>query len=247
VSGTYLDDQRLAFREQVARGVYSASHYARGANREFFLRVVRTALGARWSSTEELRILECGVGDGRWLDAIRADRQTGISEVSGFDVTEEMTAVAAGRFPAAPDSPVRPGFFRVGDITSLDAYRPASETGEGQWYDLVFCYDVIQQLPESMRVPAIELMLKATKREGATVIFDKQRLSRHGITMAIRKWLTAHRIRACVPQFYLLARYPNMSRVARLIRRTWGRSARLIADDRREHFALILQDGERGR
>jgi hypothetical protein len=98
-----------------------------------------------------------------------------------------------------------------------------------------------------MRLAAVEQMLKATKLTGATVIFDKQRFSLHGIRMAFRKWLTAHKIWACVPGYYLLAHYPNMTKLANRVHRRWGCRTKLVPDLKREQFALIAEKVERSR
>ena len=243
---SYLDDQLRAFTRQVGKGTYSAARPCEGASRDFFLEVLATAVGQRWNAAVELRMLECGVGDGVWLDAIREQRKQSFTWASGFDVTPEMVLAARQRFHSLTNSRFQIGFLRVGDITKLDAFSPPKETnGRGGRYDLVYCYDVVQQLPETLRLSAIENMLAVTRQDGIVVILDKHRFSAHGIRMAVRKWITANTRWKRVPDFYLLARYPSMTRLARQFRERWGCRTSLTADARREHFALVIHPGKK--
>jgi SAM-dependent methyltransferase len=245
-STSYEAERRQAFADEVRRGTYNARQLPGDQARHFVVTAFVHSMGEAWSSTAPLSILECGMGTGAWLEAIAGARPAAPLELSGFDLTPEMVELARERLSALASPHVRIGFLRTGDITLAAAYaaegRAANDTLAG--FDVVFCYDVIQQLPPELRLPAIERMLAATRPGGCALIFDKHKYSWHGMTMAARKWVTAHTPIELVPRFYLEVHYPNLKALARRASADFGCVATLLPDRRRRHFALVLRRAE---
>src|SRR5262245_41028322 len=90
----YLRAQTDAFAVEAGKGMYNATRTVSGENRDFFLRTI-SAMTPGWAGAGELRVLECGVGDGVWLDVLREGRKHGSTQVNGFDLTPELVQLAA--------------------------------------------------------------------------------------------------------------------------------------------------------
>lgn len=233
----YKKIQTEAFAKEVMSGTYSAEHKRKGESVVFFVKVISEALGTDWDSGKLATVLEAGMGDGGWLEVL-ADARRGAIECSGFDITPEMVSLAKKRFSKISSSVASVGFFDVGDITEIkDYFKGKKDSG----YDLVFCYDVIQQLPKGLQVAAVKCMLEATKKRGRVIIFDKHKWSSHGIKMNIKKLITKYTPKKIVPIFYLNAKYPNLTKIMRQIHNELKCRSYLIPDQSKKHFALVIE------
>lgn len=162
------------------------------------------------------RILECGCGNGGWLELLARSlpevRDVGLY---GFDVSVEMVALARARL----DGIVPGERLRVGDALDRAAYdfdRP------GRGFDLIFAYDVIQQLPRARQAEACELMADRLAPRGTLVVFDQERFSPYGAVMALKKAITRVTWIPLVPRYYCAARYPPLWSLARRMRARGG-------------------------
>ena len=117
----------------------------------------------------------------------------------GIDVTPGMIDLASRRLADAGSE----RDARAGDILDRSTY---GESGEA--FDLVFCFDVVQQLPRRIQFAALEALCSAIAPGGVATIFDHDRETRYGRTMGLKKWLTRHGPYPFVPRWYIHAAYP---------------------------------------
>ncbi len=159
-----------------------------------------------------LRILDCGCGAGAWLDFMRSQlsgRVAAPPRYYGFDLTAEMVDIARSRLPDLP-----PSQLRQGDILNPESY---SFDHEEPKFDLIFCYDVVQQLPRELQLSACETMAAHLADGGVAVIFDRERNSLFGRAMGGVKFLRQYLGLPLVPAYYTAARYPPLNRIARAL------------------------------
>lgn len=237
----YREILKKSFKKEVARGTYNSSHFHSANSRCFFLSVLENVLAEKWHSRDVLRVLEAGMGDGAWLETIIKARTWARTKIYGFDLTPEMVDLAKKRFSDVKSSSnAEVGFLRSGNATEIESYLPENENNNGRVYNLVFCYDLLQQLPANLRIRALKKMFEVVKSGGCVIIFDKHKYSIPNLKMALRKLITRHTSFKLVPEFYLNASYPNMKKLAFLGQRKWQCRPVLIPDDDKRHYALIL-------
>jgi hypothetical protein len=128
--------------------------------------------------------------------------------------------------------------LRCGSITDNSAFF--DEDGRGKTYHLIFCYDVIQQLPFSLRKIAIDKMLSHLFPQGTLIIFDSEFWSLYGIKMALKKIITRYTPIDLVPSFYCLAKYPSL-RFYRLRMILSGFKAEVIISKNGKKRAIVIQ------
>lgn len=180
------------------------------------------------------RILDCGCGSGAWLDFIRRQlrsRDESSCRYYGFDLTPEMIEVARKRIPELP-----PSRLRQGDITAAESYMFDSEE---PLFDVIFCYDVVQQLPQQLQFLACETMATHLRDGGVALIFDQDRNSAFGRAMACMKFITRYFRIPLVPPHYTAARYPPLGRFARMLEAQGFRTNIKIGPKRRRRVLVI--------
>jgi SAM-dependent methyltransferase len=187
-------------------GVYSSSSKHGPPDRQFFAEVLTPIVDAL--PARPVAVLECGCGSGEWLDEAgrlaTASSATAV-ELAGFDITPGLVNLARERLRE------RGAVERllVGDVLDPEIY-----TTLGGAFDLVFAFDVVQQLPRSEQTQAVERMLAAVRAGGALVVFDHDRHSPYGRRMGIKKWVTRYLRVPLVPRWYIHAAYPPLGRYA---------------------------------
>jgi len=187
-------------------GVYSSSSKHGPPDRRFFAEVLTAIVDVL--PARPVAILECGCGSGEWLDEAgrlaMASRATAV-ELAGFDITPGLVDLARERLRdrAAPER------LLVGDVIDPEVYATLGGT-----FDLVFAFDVVQQLPRAEQRHAVERMLGAVRAGGALVVFDHDRDSPYGRRMGMKKWITRHLRIPLVPRWYIHAAYPPLGRYA---------------------------------
>ena len=190
----------------IGQGVYTHSSEHGQPDRQFFAEVLTPFFDGL--PAQPVAILECGCGSGEWLDEAgrMADSSRATSvELAGFDLTPGLVDLARERLRDR----VTGEQLLVGDVVD-----PAVYARLGRSFDLVFAFDVVQQLPRKEQVHAVERMLLAVGPGGTLVVFDHERHSEYGRRMGMKKWVTRHLRIPLVPRWYIHAAYPPLDRFA---------------------------------
>ncbi|MDQ2695108.1 MAG: class I SAM-dependent methyltransferase, partial [Pseudomonadota bacterium] len=226
--------QAQAFGSLVQQGVYDAAFRHSQPARNFFRDTVRQALGAMPES-RSLAILECGCGTGAWLDCLRNEvlHDSGSRHrYYGFDLTPEMVEVARGKLAGQ----VPADHLRAGDV--LDPASFAFPTD--QRFDLIYAYDLIQQLPRSLQLAACRMLRDHLAPGGVVVIFDHDHFSRYGQKMAWKKFATRHLRLPLVPEYFCNAKYPPLAWFLSRLRKTANTRAEIrMAGDGRKRALIV--------
>ena len=156
-------------------------------------------------------------------------QQEGLAEVDGttrprlfgFDITEGMVDLARQRLVGYANA----SQLRQGDLLNSESYIfGRAKSG----FDIIFAYDVIQQLPPNLQFEACELMVRNLAPRGVAMVFDHDRHSSYGQTMAFKKFVTNYLRVALVPRYYCNASYPPLAGfAARLAESESGESGKV--------------------
>lgn len=196
----------------ISSGVYRTSTVHGDPDRSMVERVLRGVLAGRPAGP--LSVLDMGCGPGEWLLMIASvAKDLGVTDLRlrGIDVTPGMIDLASRRLAdAGLDATLGPG-----DILDRSTYGDAGEA-----FDLVFSFDVVQQLPRRVQFVAAETLCSALRPGGVATIFDHDRETRFGRIVGIKKWLTRHGPYPFVPRWYIHAAYPPLARFAKALERS---------------------------
>lgn len=227
--------RRASFNELVEQGVYSEEFDHPPALKRFVAEVLaqNTPLA---SPGQPLRILDCGCGPGVWLEFLldRLQGDAGSIACYGFDVSDGMVELARRRLMARHESVA----IQQGDLLSKASYVFESAPNG---FDLIFVFDVVQQLPRRLQYVACEMILDSLRPGGVALLFDHDRKSEYGRRMGRRKLITKYLGIPLVPRYYCDARYPPLSAFAQQISRTGRFSAAVTADDATPKMALVVK------
>jgi len=196
-----------AFDKEIEKCNIDAQFCQPQENIDFFLKVIADQIEHR--QDDPLTVLECGTGTGFWLSQIAEIFDRAV--LSGFDLTPQMIEVARNRLKGTAN----PVSLKVGDISDESSFIFSVDAQIIKEFDVIFAYDVIQQLPTSLRLRAIQNMLSRLKKSGKVIIFDHDMISFHGLKMLLKKKITKYLHIPLVPRFYCLASYPNIRYIAR--------------------------------
>jgi len=244
VSADLLDQQRRTFDKLVERGVYSVDFVHAPAARAFVSAVLQERLPLL-SQRASVSVLDCGCGTGGWLSFLHAQlSRAGVSNIRlcGFDLSGRMVEVAREHLR---------GLASAGDIRAGNVLEQQSYTFEGieAGFDLIFTYDVVQQLPRSQQADACEAIAAALAPQGLALIFDNDAASRFGRRMALRKFITRYCGLRLVPRYYCNAYYPQLEKICRRVGGRPGLDARIVVrpDGIKRAMVLEKQIGNSGR
>lgn len=235
---TEAETQKKAFGELVEDGTWGDKFDHPPRMKAFFTSVIGATLrSADSTGGPPATVLDAGCGNGAWLDCLStefiAGQRAGLT-LFGFDITPEMVDAATRRLTDTPgDASLQPG----------DALDPASyRFGKTDAFDLVYAFDVIQQLPRSRQMEGVETMLAHVRPGGALVVFDHDSQSPYGRKMGFKKFVTARFGIELVPKYYCNAHYPPLARFAATLdkRPDLAATIRLQPDDGPKQ-ALIVQ------
>jgi SAM-dependent methyltransferase len=158
-----------------------------------------------------LRVLECGCGSGAWLELILEYwKDLGPAAVHGFDLTPALVKEAKKRL----GSLLPAKNLACGDILENASYA----FGTTNEYNLIYCYDVVQQLPRRLQSSACQTMYNHLAAGGCLLVFDHDKWSRYGIMMGLKKALRRYLGIPLVPRYYCSARYPDLDKLAKSLR-----------------------------
>ncbi|MGH8595090.1 MAG: class I SAM-dependent methyltransferase [Gammaproteobacteria bacterium] len=228
----YATVQAAAFGRLVRDGTYHADFAHAPAPQRLFVRTF-TGLLTKFSGRETLSVIDCGCGSGAWLElAIQCCREHRFNVVPfGFDITPEMVSVAEQRL-----APLN-AQLQTGDVLNAKSYE---FLGAPVQFDIVFTYDVVQQLPRDLQYEACRTLLARVAPGGVLVVFDHDCDSRHGRKMAMRKFITRYFGIPLVPRYYCNARYPPMNRFAARLRRETGAITEIHVSPETPKLALTV-------
>jgi SAM-dependent methyltransferase len=108
-------------------------------------------------------------------------------------------------------------------------------------FDLIYTFDVIQQLPPREQYRAVEQLLDRLDEGGIAVVFDNDKRSRFGRVMARKKFLTRYLGLRLVPRYYCNARYPPLADFAERLNRSRRLPVALEVSPGGAKRALILR------
>jgi SAM-dependent methyltransferase len=232
----YRDVQAQAFRALVQEGEYSPDFEHLPHAKAFFADSMRSVVETLPASNG-LSILECGCGNGAWLDFMQKTVCGGRNTADryyGFDVTSDMIEVARTKLGGR----VQPDHLHQGDILDDESYV---FDDPGQRFGIIYAYDVIQQLPRRLQMKGCEAMLRRLAPSGAVVVFDQDCHSRHGMKMGAKKLATKYLKLGLVPDYYCNARYPPLTRFARRIANSGPYSTEVRVAPNGKRRALIVR------
>jgi SAM-dependent methyltransferase len=233
------EDPKHAFGQLVEQGVYSVTFEHSAAARGFLEACIREIAG-NLAPGRSMTVLDAGCGTGAWLDVVQqllGERSPPV-HYYGFDLTPQMIDVArrrlAGKLP--------PEQLQTGDALDDRSY---TFPGGPRLFDLIYSYDLVQQLPRRAQFDVCRQVLKHLSPAGVAVVFDHDRSSLYGAIMGAKKLATKYLAIPLVPRFYCYARYPPLAAFARRLRATgaWGAEVR-IAPDRKKRV-LIMRSSSR--
>jgi len=139
------EEHRRAFGALVREGVYGADFIHPDPLRRFF----REVLSDIPRGEGPIHILEAGCGNGAWLQEAATLFTSAANEraaiLYGFDLTPEMIEVARCKLRNVSFR----GEFTVGDALDPESYQFESVA---QGFDLVFAFDVVQQVPRPQQL-----------------------------------------------------------------------------------------------
>ncbi len=209
----YRAVQQQAFGTLVRDGAYDEGFEHAPSMRAFFEKCLGDVF-KRIDGGNGLRVLDCGCGPGAWMDVVyRMEKPRENVEYYGFDLTPEMVEVARKRLEGRVSST----HIHQGDILSTASY---DFDGGKEAYQVMYAFDVVQQLPRRAQLDAVQTMLGRLARGGCVVIFDHDRWSPHGLRMGFKKLVTKYLGISLVPRYYCNARYPALARFASKLARS---------------------------
>jgi SAM-dependent methyltransferase len=230
-SGSYAMTLTASYAGLVAAGDYSPTFEHSPWARNFFESVV--PMGLYPEESGPLRILEPGVGTGVWLDVIRAlpSLRGRAAALYGFDLSAAMVATARERLRSHGTV----AEIRVGDVLNPDDYR----FDDADAFDLIYAYDLVQQLPATLQMQAVDEMARHLTRSGTLIVFDQERRSGRGRAMGLKKWLRRHTGLPLVPRHYIHSRYPELHGLAARYRQRPFRVSEVVEAEGRKRALVI--------
>jgi SAM-dependent methyltransferase len=160
--------------------------------------------------------------------------EVGIADLrlTGMDVTPGMIELATPRLAEAGLDAT----LGIGDILDRSTYGDV----DGEGFDLIFTFDVVQQLPRARQFDAVATMVSALRPGGTLTMFDHDRETSFGRRMGLKKWLTRHGPYPFVPRWYIHAAYPPLERFARRLAAP-GRRIRTVGGDDTPRRVLLVE------
>lgn len=203
-----LERQRRTFDSLVESGTYSAG-FDHAPKAKSFASSVLAAVDARLPRRAPLTVLDCGCGTGAWLSFLHGWlTEAGRPDIRlcGFDLSQRMIDVAREKLQTLAAT----ADLRTGDVLERQSY---AFEGVSAGFDLIFTYDVVQQVPRQRQAEACRMIVAALAPAGLALIFDNDSATRFGRRMALRKMLTRYCGLRLVPRYYCNASYPPLAQI----------------------------------
>lgn len=233
MGSTATDKQTPTFDQLVEQGVYSDDFDHAPDHKAFVAAVVTEALASRPAS-QSLNVLDCGCGTGAWLAYIASLlRAAGVASfrLYGFDLSAKMVDTARRKLDGIAQADLRTG----------NVLDPSSYEFGGTALDLIFAYDVIQQLPRRDQYGACDTIVSRLAHNGTALIFDNDCHTPFGRRMGMRKFLTRYCGLKLVPRYYCDAAYPPLEQFRqRMASSQWDAQIRVRPDHIKR--ALVVRE-----
>lgn len=237
----HLEKVKAAFSKEIEKGTYSIDSVHGNIPLRFFEKTLKETIKSISLNTKTLRILDCGMGPGDLLvhivenwPTLRPAENLGL-EVSGFEFTEKFVPIAKKKltdFLSKTKCNYTESNFEMKTGNILDIQ-------ENKKFDISYCYDVIQQLPKGDRLNAIGQMLAVSSN---VIVFEKHLWSPKGIRRELKAFVTRFTPFKLVPDFYRLASYSNLYKLAAQVRRQWPDvSCKVTHDSSKRRYALVVK------
>lgn len=203
---------RATYARLVDEGLYTATFRHSDIDRHFVAGVLRSLI---FLPGRQPAVLDVGCGAGDWLDLVRSlilEDAASKPSLFGFDLTPELVDLARRRLArSVPESHLRSGSLFDTDTYAFGGASPSAG------FDLVYAYDVIQQIPPREQARAVLTLFDHVRPGGQLVIIDQDADAPAGRRMAIRKAITRYLRIPLVPRYYLVARYPRAIALTRTL------------------------------
>lgn len=232
---TNAERQRTSFNCLIDDGTYSADFDHPTRMKQFVATVLQEYL-LPGIERPCIRLLDCGCGTGAWLQFQCTILQQAGHEVRamGFDLSERMVATAR----EVLGDTVKRTDLRQGDLLSPAAFAFA---GCDDGFDLIFAYDLIQQLPPARQSEACRRIASHLACDGIAVVFDHDSDSPYGRSMHRKKLLRRYLGIPLVPAYYCNARYPRLARIAHMLNQATDLRTEVAAAPDGRKRALIIR------
>lgn len=236
ISSRSAETSRERFNALVQEGSYGPGFAHPKPAQAFVGTVVNDLLQEMQRNGRPITILDAGCGNGAWLHFLHALASEGGSgpDLYGFDVADRMVETAE-QLLTDLEGAVR---IQRGDILDPASYQFADGRHS---FDLVFAYDVVQQVPRKHQFDVVERLAQAVRPGGRLVVFDHERWSRYGLRMAFRKAVTAYLGIPLVPRYFCAASYPPLAKMARRIAATPELTAEVVVEGHPRKRALVVR------
>ena len=234
-----LERPRKSFDSLVESGIYDAAFDHAAAAKSFVGEVLKQVI-PRLRRQDSLNVLDCGCGTGAWLAFLHGQlTAAGLTRprLCGFDLSERMVEVARTKLHGIAE----PSDIGCGNVLDRQSYAFDRLRGG---FDLIFIYDVVQQLPRGLQIDSCHVIADALAIGGAALIFDNDAESPFGRRMALRKFLTRYFGLRLVPDYYCNAVYPRLNRLRQRIAGEGQFGTDLIVRDDGIKRTLVMARGD---
>ncbi len=211
MSSRLIQRQQRSFDALVESGIYDAD-FDHAPSAKAFVAQVLADIAPKLRNLSSIKILDCGCGTGAWLSFIHAELAKSMPQpkrLCGFDLSSRMVEVGREKLGtlAAPED------LQQGNLLDKGCFAfQGTEAG----FDLIFTYDVVQQLPRHQQFDACRMIVDHLAQGGIALIFDNDCDTKFGRKMALRKFMTRYFRMGLVPDYYCNASYPPLSKFQKI-------------------------------
>jgi len=212
-----------AIESLIEKGIYSVNFNQPKWAQSFFLKVIDCFI-----DNNTKNVLECGIGTGFWIKLLFS--RYPYLKFYGFDLSDKMIELAKKNL----------NFFsqiliKKGNILDTESFC----FDDVSIFDIIFCYDVIQQLSSEDYLKAIYQMLSHASKNGLVIIFDNEKFSFYSFKMTFKKMITKFLKIPLVPLEFCNVRYPSLNYLKKEIEKN-GYECQLLVAPNRIKRALII-------
>ena len=147
-----------AIESLIDKGIYNPNFKQPKWAKEFFAESIKKIMTPTMKT-----ILECGVGTGFWIKLLQALYPGHV--FYGFDISDKMLQIAKVNLGFSKNI-----LLKKGDILQDESFHFNNISS----FDMIFCYDVIQQISNKNYISVIRNMLRHINKNGVVIIFVKE-------------------------------------------------------------------------
>lgn len=154
---------------------------------------------------KNILIYEVGCGNGRWMKYLLNHSQKNIVKITGSDLSNKM--IEKGKI-------ILEDYINLGKAELLTHNIVSDEIKLKNKYHLIYFIDVFQHLKKKDYLLTLKKVNQILHPKGLIVIADKEKYSKYGFKMAIK------RILKLVPPYYMTSHYPSLTYLRFLAKKT---------------------------